>query len=253
MMKTSIIIPSFKRAHLLQWNLFSLAKQSMSFDFETIILNDGVLDGTEDLCSQYKERLNIKYFFTGQRNTGGQSVWRVPGFAINIGVRKSSGDIILLCCAEMFHVNETIKLITDVYNSPNSDKVLAIPKAKDDNGGFLKRLEISNGDFSIEEYNKQPRLKNIKLPFFMAMRRNEFMDIGGYDEDFTGVAYEDTDLMERLVGNGCYHVETEALTMHLWHPRLPMSHPRVKYNKELCLQRRNTTVRNTGREWGVLL
>ena len=46
-MKISIIIPSYMRCHLLNWDLFSLSKQNIPFEFETIILNDGVLDYTE--------------------------------------------------------------------------------------------------------------------------------------------------------------------------------------------------------------
>ena len=78
-------------------------------------------------------------------------VWRTPGFAINIGVKQSQGDITLICCAEMFHINNTIKLITDVYTSTNSDKILAIPKAKDDNGRFLQHLKETNGNFILKQ------------------------------------------------------------------------------------------------------
>lgn len=254
-MKVSIIIPSYKRYNLLKWDLLSLSKQEIPFDFETVILNDGILDETEQLCLQYKDKLNIKYFFTGQRNIGGQLIWRIPGFAINIGVKKSEGDVILICCAEMFHVNNTIKLIADVYDSPNSDKILAIPKAKDDNGRFLQHLEITNGNFSIGEYNCQPPLLNVKFPFFMAMKKKEFVDIGGYDEDFTGMDYDDNDLVERLVGNGCSYTETEALAIHLWHQRRSCAQEtmiKVKHNEDLYLNRKGIIIRNVEKEWGVL-
>ena len=253
--KVSIIIPSYKRYHLLKWNLFSLSKQNIPFDFETIVLNDGVHDETEQLCLQYKEELNIKYFFTGQRNTGEELIWRIPGFAINIGVKKSKGDIILLCCAEMFHTNDVVKLITDAYNSPDSDKVIAIPKAKDDNGRFLQHLEFSNGEFNINEYYNQPPLLNVKFPFLMAMKKKEFIDIGGYDEDFTGVDYDDNDFVDRLIGNDCHYVETEALAIHLWHQRrscVPETMVRVEHNAKLYLQRKGVIVRNVGMDWGVL-
>ena len=235
--------------------MLSLANQKIPFEFETIVLNDGVLDETEQLCLQYKKKLNIKYFFTGQRNIGKELIWRIPGFAINIGVKKSEGDVILLCCAEMFHINETIKLITDIYNSPNSNKVIAIPKAKDDNGKFLRRLIESTGEFNINEYLNQPPLLNVKLPFLMAMKKKEFIDIGGFDEGFVGIDYDDNDFVERLVGNGCSHVETDALTIHLWHQRrscAPETMTRVKHNEQLYLQRKGAIVRNIGKDWGIL-
>jgi glycosyltransferase involved in cell wall biosynthesis len=252
-MRVSIIIPSFKRAHLLQWNLLSLAKQKIPFEFETIVLNDGVLDETEQLCSHYKEKLNLKYFFTGQRNLEGELVWRIPGFAINIGVKKSEGDIVLLCCAEMFHINDVVKLITDIYNSPDSDKVIALPKAKDDNGRFLKHIASSDGEFNINEYFTQPPLLNVRFPFLIALKRQEFVDIGGYDEDFTGMDYDDNDFVDRLLENNCHYVETEALAIHLWHPRrscAPETMVRVEHNSKLYLQRKGVIVRNVGKDWG---
>lgn len=254
-MKVSIIIPTYKRCNLLKWGLESLAKQEFSFDFETILLNDGIIDETEHFSSQYEKKLNIKYLFTGQRNLNGQMIWRVPGFALNIGVKNSDGDIIIFCCAEMFHLNNTIKLITSIYDLSNSDKVLAMPKAKDDDGRFLRHIEASNGTFTMEMYNNQPPLINVKFPFFLAMKRKEFIGIGGYDEDFTGTDYDDEDLVNRLVVNGCSHVETEALAIHLWHPRLTMTQeriPRFEHNKRLFEQRQGILVRNVSREWGVL-
>lgn len=255
-MMVSIIIPTYKRCHLLKWNLTSLANQELPFGFETIILNDGIIDETEQLVSQYKDRLNIKYIFTGHRNLNGHTIWRVPGYTINIGVKQSQGDIIVLCCAEIFHLNNTIKSLVDFpYNSLNSDKILAIPQAKDDDGSFLRQLESNNGGFSIENYNNQPPLINVKFPFFLSMKKSAFMDIGGYDEDFTGTDYDDEDLVTRLIANGCYHVETEAMAIHLWHPRLSMTReriPRFEHNKRLFEQRRGTITRNEGKEWGLL-
>ncbi len=254
-MKVSIIIPTYKRCHLLKWNLLSLARQEFPFDFETIVLNDGILDETEQLVSQYKDSLNLKYIFTGQRNLNGQMVWRVPGYAINIGVKQSSGDIIIICCAEIFHLNDTIKILTSVYNSKNSDKLLSIPHAKDDDSSFLNQLESTGGNFNIKNYNNQPPLINVKFPFFLAMKKEEFMNIGGYDEDFTGTDYDDEDLVTRLLNNGCSHIETDAMAIHLWHPRLTMTSeriPRFEYNKKLFEQRKGIIVRNKGREWGKL-
>ena len=253
-MKISIIIPSFKRAPLLKWNLNSLAKQNMPFEFETIVLNDGIYDETESLCSEYKDRLNIKYFFTGKRNLEGSMVWRCPGYAINIGVKKSVGDIIVLCCAEMFHVNDTMNLISYIYNGIGTDKVIAIPQAKDDNGHFLNQLTHNNGVFTIDHFNSQPPLLNVRFPFLLAMKKKEFMDIGGYDEDFVGTDFDDTDFVERLISNGCEYAETHAKTVHLWHPRLAMSPDRAvryKFNEDLYTNRKNIIVRNEGKEWGV--
>lgn len=253
-MYISIIIPSFKRSNLLKWNLISLAKQQIPFDHEVIVLNDGIKDETSTLCWQYRESLNLHYIFTGHRNDNGL-IWRIPGYAINIGVKRSIGDVILLCCAEMFHINDSIKAIVDVYTQPNSDKIISIPHAKDDNGSFLRLIEKSNGSYTLDDYYNQPNLDNVKFPFFMAFKKKEFVDIGGYDEDFIGTDFDDSDFVRRLLQNGCDYKVSDAQVIHLWHARLPMSADRkvrYDYNKRLFDERAGIIIRNEEREWGVL-
>jgi glycosyltransferase involved in cell wall biosynthesis len=252
-MKLSIIIPTYKREHLLDWNLKSISKQKINCEYEIIVLNDGILDETENVCKKHRE-LNIKYFFTGQRNLNGNMVWRVPGFAINIGVKKSQGEIILLSCAEMFGVNDSINEIMKIYES-DCNKKMGIPFAKDDNGVFLKKITDSNGVFDIADFNSQPPLINVKFPFFLSMQKKEFVDIGGYDEDFTGTDFDDTDLVGRLVKNGNNYVQSGAKVIHLWHERLPSTPERMeklKYNQRLYQSRINIIKRNENKKWGLI-
>ncbi|MHB8076883.1 glycosyltransferase [Desulfosporosinus fructosivorans] len=253
--KVSIIIPTFQRTHLLKWGLYSLSLQTMPFEFETIVVNDGLQDETEEICNEFKEKLNLKYIFTGQRNLNGDSVWRVPGFAINIGVKQSSGDILVMCCAEMLHVNDTIARLTrPILDNP---KLLGIPVGKDDrNGALLEYVNRNDGNFDLATYNNCVDLYT-KMPFLMALHRSQFIEIGGYDEDFVGIAYDDRDFIDRLLRNGCHYFLTDAATAHLYHPRAEGYYegggpPEWDYNKNLYFSRIGKIIRNEGREWGTL-
>lgn len=253
--KVSIIITTFQRVPLLKWGLYSLSLQTMPFEFETIVLNDGLQDETEEICSEFKEKLNLKYIFTGQRNLDGDPVWRVPGFALNIGVKQSTGDILVMCCAEMFHINDTIvRLTRPIFDNP---KLLGIPVGKDDrDGAFLEYINKHNGTFELNAYNKCLDLYT-KMPFLMTLHRSQFFEIGGYDEDFLGIAYDDRDFIERLLRNGCSYCLTDAATVHLYHPRAEGYYEgdgpsEWDYNKNLFFSRIGKIVRNEGREWGVL-
>lgn len=91
----------------------------------------------------------------------------------------------------------------------------------------------------------------------MALHRSQFIEIGGYDEDLVGIAYDDRDLIDRLLGNGCHYCPTDAATAHLYHPRAkgyyvgegPLE---WDYNKNLFFSRIGKIVRNEGKEWGKL-
>ncbi|HBV88698.1 MAG TPA: glycosyl transferase family 2 [Desulfosporosinus sp.] len=253
--KVSIIITTFQRTHLLRWGLYSLSLQTIPFDFETIVVNDGIQDNTEEICNEFKEKLNLKYIFTGQRNLQGDPIWRVPGFAINVGVKQATGDILVMCCAEMLHVNQTIEKIT--VPILDNDKLLGVPIGKDDRtGALLESVEKNNGSVELETYNKCINL-DTRMPFLMALHRSQFVEIGGYDEDFTGIAYDDRDFIDRLMANGCRYYQTDAATAHLYHPRAEAYYqgggpPEWDYNKNLYFSRLGKIVRNEGREWGEL-
>lgn len=253
--KVSIIVTTFQRTHLLRWGLYSLSLQTIPFEFETIVVNDGIHDETEEICNEFKEKLNLKYIFTGQRNLNGHTEWRVPGFAINIGVKQSSGDILVMCCAEMLHVNDTIARLTrPILDNP---KLLGIPVGKDDRqGDFLECINKTNGTFDVAMYNKCINL-DTRMPFLMALHRSQFIEIGGYDEDFIGIAYDDRDFIDRLLRNGCKYCVTDAETVHLYHPRAKgyyegIGPPEWDYNKNLFFFRLGRIVRNEGKEWGKL-
>jgi glycosyltransferase involved in cell wall biosynthesis len=254
-LKLTIIIAAMQRANLLKWNLYSLAQQDIPFTFETIVLNDGIPDDTENICKEYEDRLNLKYIFTGHRNLGGEITWRVPGFAFNIGAKLSGAEILILSCAEMFHINDSITRLTNPLLADH--KLLAMPIGMaDQDGSFLKYVIDTGGNIAVETMPTEYPTLNTFLPFLLSISRAEFMAIGGYDEDFTGISFDDNDLVERLLKNGCTHCRTEAKTVHLYHQLNNFQgknmYESISFNERLYLERRDQIIRNQNREWGIL-
>ncbi|MGE5390138.1 MAG: glycosyltransferase family 2 protein [Deltaproteobacteria bacterium] len=252
MLQASILITSYQRPNLLKWNLFSLARQRIPFSYEVIVLNDGTPDATEELCKSYKSRLPLKYVFTGQRNLKGDLKYRVPGFAVNIGAQLSKGKVLIISCAEMYHINDTIAQLVPPVLMDN--KTLATSIGMDDqDASFLEYVDSNGGDYDEEAYLCNYPCLNTTLPFLMAMKRSEFFSIGGYDEDFTGYSYDDNDLMSRLEKNGCSLCLTQAQTIHLYHHRHSSDEwcsPDTIYNANLFRERADRVIRNLGRNWG---
>lgn len=251
--KVSIIIPSYNRAHLLKWNLFSLAKQKIPLEYEVIVLNDGLPDDTETVCSQYQQKLNLRYIFTGQRNSKDKMLWRSPGFAINIAAKIASGEILIICDAEIFHVNKTINILS--LPLKDNPKLIAHPSGINDiDGSILNMLKKDNNAVDYEKLSKHyPPLKTY-FPFLWAINRKEFIYIGGYDEEFEGIAIDDLDLRDRLMLNGCSLFPTDAQIIHLFHRNDYGSNikERRDANYNLYQKKQGLVIRNHNHDWGNL-
>lgn len=90
-MKFSIIIPVYNGEEHLERALKSVLTQKYE-DYEIIIVNDGSIDGTEEICKKYiKKYNNIKYFY--QSNMGVST-------ARNYGIMQSSGDYLYFLDAD---------------------------------------------------------------------------------------------------------------------------------------------------------
>ena len=100
---------------------------------------------------------------------------------------------------------------------------------------------------------QDPFLANPFMPYFMAVNRQRLVDIGGYDEDFTGIGADDNDLTDRLRASGCRYDFAPAEVIHLHHPKHKnlQSDPRYQHNVNLWKARKGTVVRNKHREWGT--
>lgn len=244
-MKLSVIITTYKRPELLKFGISSYLKMTLLDDIEFIVVNDGVEDDTENICKSFEDILNIKYYFTGHRNINGD-IWRCPGHAINFGILKANSDNVLISCAEMYYVqNNLIELVNALDEDRNR---LVIPNGFDDDGSVLNNLP------DISEYKHLPLL-NTKFPFFMLLDKIKFVNIGGYDEEFSGVAFDDNDIVDRLLDSGSYYHYHNSDVIHLYHSRNQENYSnefqsKWNHNYSLYVNRRGIINRNVNKQWG---
>ena len=153
----------------------------------------------------------------------------------------------------MFHMGNSIEnMINCIIDNPNSRIII---NGKDDtDGGFLRSVVETNGNPTMSDVDNYCSTLNSHLPFFMAMNRIHYFNIGGYDEDFTGIAWEDNDFIYRLEKYGVKQVQTSNLVVHLWHQRISLNTPEIMklwhYNELLYKERFGIVNRNEGKEWG---
>lgn len=266
-MKFSIILTTYNRSNHLYFCLRSLHNQLIGMDHEIVVVNDGDEDETENVVktSDAAKGLNIKYVYTGGRKEGG---WRVMGFAANVGIQQATGEIVVLSNSDVYHHGNTVKpVIENCIKNPMA--LSTLNRVFDDDGELIKALNTQPFNLKLhqaicEKISKLNRKlpgcypANPDMPFFMAIRREHLINIGGYDEDFTGCASEDNDLIDRLEAIGCRHVYAPkgAEAIHLYHGRRTVKQlqadPGFAYNMKLKWERAHQIVRNVGREWGKL-
>lgn len=243
-MKTSILIAAYQRSRLLSHNLKSLFRYPHK-KTEIFILDDCFDEDleTKRLAAYFK----CRYLHTGK--TKGTEIWRVPGFAFNQGAKIARGEVLVLSCAEVYHPRNTLSSMLSIMK----DDSIVIPKCiRDDRGGILAQLNDGN-DPSMSSIARLRGL-DARLPFFMGISKQRFINIGGYDEDFTGVCWDDNDLTDRLVLSGAHYVSLEEEVVHLFHSRHNYKSEAIierwKWNKDIYNARRGQLVRNKGRKWG---
>lgn len=250
----SIIIPSYYKEELLYYGLISIREQALTIPYEILVLNDGIEDGTRSVCEQFTD-LRLRYIFTGHRNDV-RPIWRCPGFVINIAVKECFGSTILIQQPEIYYV--TPNCIQDMEQSlKDSPHKIVSPNGILDDGTYLNSLRDGYRVSSTEDTS--PPL-DISLPFCMMLHRRMFMQIGGYDEDFTGYCFDDNDFVDRLTGAGCYsEILQDHKIIHLYHPRTPQYRVGLvgrnaawEYNKQLYEKRKGIIIRNQDKNWGVL-
>ncbi len=106
-MKISVVIPTYNEAHVLKLCLDSLLAQDALF--EIIVVDDGSTDGTIDFLRTYQ--INHKQIFVIEQKHKG------AGSARNLGVKQSTGDILVFVDADMtFEPNFVSNLVKPIVN-----------------------------------------------------------------------------------------------------------------------------------------
>ena len=260
MAKVSLLLPSFCRPKLLELGLYSITKNPTVHDLEVLVLNDGVIDETESICKKFPS-LNIKYIFTGQRNKKG-IIKRPPSFAFNVGLKQCTGDIVILSCPEIYHLNNAVdRQVDSLIVNPTT---MVIPdcvyfdKSQITTSSLIGYREASvNVDTLVGGAHGKC---HTEMPFFMAIYKKYLFDINGWDESMLGFAGEDNSLILRLKRLGLTYFRTTSEVVHLWHDgstdgACHFDNPAWVYNWNILQSQVNdpTVIKvNIDKEWGKL-
>lgn len=189
----SVVIPAYNACSIVGNLLESLRKQTFT-DFETIVVDDGSIDKTEDVVRGFK---NVK--FVKKEHSG-------PAAARNLGIKNAKGEIIAFTDADCIADSDWLKSISEAFIDGKVNAVMGRVKILKSNFlgdsisalgfpaggavGFEKMWKVSNDGFT-------DHLSTCNC----AVRKNLFEKYGFFDEIFKTAGNEDSEFSHRLAKN----------------------------------------------------
>lgn len=269
-MKTTLLITTYNRGHLLANSLERLTY--LTIPDEVLVVDDGSSDGTSELVNGYVGKLPIRYIYNHNPD------WSICSMARNIGVKNSTGDIIITAEPELVFVTDLIKqMLEDREKKPN--QIVSAGTIY-----FQQSVNVTHPlmftspaealrDSIVEDYQIEPRsyrtdgfVKTINMQAtFAALYERKWIEmVGGWDEAFPGAwGFDDIDLCTRLRIKGINQfIDWDIEAIHQWHPHLPphLQGPAMQANEKHMQDKKlgdenpdnANLIANEGKEWGVI-
>lgn len=189
----SFIIPVYNRPQEVEKLLLSISQLDYDHGFEVVIVEDGSSFSSEDVCSRFRESVNISYFF--KPNSG-------PGDSRNYGMSRAKGNYFIIldsdCILPKEYLNAAhaalIEEYVDCYGGPDAAHESFTPLQKAINysmTSFFTTGGIRGGGERLDKF--QPR------SFNMGLSKRAFEKTRGFGKIHPG---EDPDLSIRLWNAG---------------------------------------------------
>lgn len=277
-MKVSVIISVCdNREEFFRRSLDSWTKQTMSTkDFELIIVDDNNRKELHSLCKEYNDKYRINFQIVKINNNlcTVPITTFIPVLSNNVGFRVARGQVVCITGPETLQAERNL----DVAFTFNSRMECGYGLVYKSNINFIHHISSNWGilrDKPLKELLKVPGAAANCLTrpphppryhYFMAVKRDFVLSIGGYDERFgQGFCAEDDDFGNRMEMNGIKPVfEHKMLGIHQDHSEtdrqsdnhvlrktqdgIPLRQKNIKLMKENLSS--NIVVANSYHIWG---
>lgn len=179
----SIIIPCFNSGAFLLEALAS-CKESTFKNYEIIIVDDGSTDSiTLEILANLKSNSSLRILT--KENAG-------PASARNLGMKYSFGEFLLFLDSDnRIHPDYISKALSIFSQDVNVGWVYSIPNFF---GESLNSLKV----FQTLKYSMDRLLEGNYIDMCALVRREAFLEVGGFDEHPDLIGFEDWDLWIRM-------------------------------------------------------
>jgi len=184
--KVSVVIPTFKRSHIISRSVQSVLNQSYR-DFEIIVVNDGFKDNTEEVLKSFNDK-RIKYLEHDQNM--GQSAAR------NTGIKAARGQYIAFQDSDDEWLPEKLAKQMRVFetSSPHVGVVYTQRWSTADNINF--HIPFSKTNIKVDSFRKNLLQRSLITPQSAMVLADCFKKAGFFDESLHHL--EDWELWIRI-------------------------------------------------------
>ncbi len=216
-MKVSVVIPVFNSADFIERCLEAILNQTFQSDeYEVIVVDDGSVDSSAEKINRFP----VRYFY--QKNRG-------PAAARNLGVKEAAGEIILFTDSDCIVSHNWIETMLQSFNQ---EGVIGV-KGAYSGGSETLTARFTQIEFE-ERYELLKRAERTDMldTYAAAIKRDIFLELGGFDESFPEASNEDTELSYKLSSlNYKLIFNPHALVHHLGHPETILKYFRQKFQR----------------------
>lgn len=187
MIRFSIIIPTYNRPGQLDSCLASLACLDFPKSrYEVVVVDDGSTESMEKIVEPYRQSMN--FVLLVQENSG-------PGIARNKGVAHSGGRFVAFtdddCTPDQNWLTKLSERLTETPERMYGGHVINV--LRNNIYSTASQLLI---DYLYSYYNAEPEHSQFFTSNNMAMARDKFDSVGGFDTYFPGFCGEDREFCD---------------------------------------------------------
>lgn len=196
---------------------------------EIIIADDGSTEDTTLLIEETRKRFPVPIIHVWQEDKGFRKT-----IILNKAIARASGDYIIQIDGDVIPCRHFIEDHIEARESGYfvcGSRVRLTPSGKPETSHifnlirsrFLRKL-------FYKKYGKDigTHMRGCNLAYW----KKDFISINGYNEDFTGWGYEDSELVYRLYFSGVHKkvLKFGGVVKHIWHKEASMSNREYNYN-----------------------
>lgn len=214
MINISVIIPSYNSAKTIVKTIEAIKKQEgLEKTPEIIIVDDGSLDRTIEVLNKTENIIVIS-----QKNSG-------PATARNNGAKIANGEILVFTDSDTVPHKDWLKNLTSPFENKNIVATTGTYSIEN-KGSKLAQLIQEEIEYKHSKYNDFVAFGG---SYNLAIRKDLFFDIGGFNEEYKNASGEDVDISYKIINKG-YKIKfvKDAIVGH-YHPENTIKYLKTQF------------------------